>query len=361
MIAYGRGGQAHPPLKVAVVGTGLIGRKHIELIRANPRFELVATVNPSGRADDISGLLAVPNFASCSEMLASMEIGGVIVASPNETHADIAVELIHAGIPVLVEKPIAGTLEEGQRIIVAAQERGVPVLMGHHRRYNPIIREMSDIADSGRLGDLIGFSGVWSVYKPDPYYEAKWRTGPTGGPIMINLIHEIDYLHAMFGKVSAVGAMKGPKRRGHAGEEVVGVLLRLEQGAIGTIILSDGAASPWSWEQGTGENDPTFPMSRQNSYRFLFEKGGVEFPGLKIWSQPKPSWHAHFIAEDLERLTTPMRDVFARQIDHFYDVATGVAPPIVSARDGQEALNVALVVKRAIAEGGAFIDVPILP
>lgn len=360
MTAYEDGDGVRSPMNIAVIGTGLIGRKHIDLISENPKFRLAATINPSGKPMDIAVLTDVPNYTACGEMLASQAIDAAIIASPNETHAEIAIELIHAAIPVLIEKPITGDVEEGLRIIKAAREHDVPVLMGHHRRYNPIIAEMRELASSGRLGSLVGFNGVWSVFKPDAYYKAAWRTGPTGGPIMINLIHEIDYLHAMFGRIAAVGAMIAPKRRVHSGEETIGVLLHFEQGAIGSIVLSDSAASPWSWEQATGENDPVFPMNGQNPYHFLFQRGGVEFPSLKIWQQSTPNWNNPFEIEDLSRLQVPMRDVFARQIDHFYDVAARTAKPMVTAQDGLDALNVALTVKQAIAKGRGFLDVPLL-
>lgn len=359
MTACNKGAQ-NGPLNIAVIGTGLIGRKHIGLIAENPKLKLVATVNPSQSQISMPELVDIPNFFSCGDMLASVPVGGAIIASPNETHADIAIELIEAGVPVLVEKPITGTIEDGRRIIAAAAHNNVPILMGHHRRYNPIIAEMRDIANSGKLGALVGFSGVWSVYKPDPYYEAEWRTGPTGGPIMINLIHEIDYLQALFGRIATIGTMQGVKRRAHAGEEALGVLLRFEQGGVGTIFLSDSASSPWTWEQATGENDPTFPMNGQSPYRFLFERGAVEFPSLKVWSQSEPSWNMAFETVDPQRLKSPMRDVFAQQIDHFYDVARGLAEPAVTAQDGLEALNAALIVKQCLATGDSFLHVPAL-
>lgn len=345
------------PLRIAVIGTGLIGRKHIELIAGNPDFELVATVNPSGAPDYLPPSADIPNFPSCDALLAGCPIEAAIIASPNETHADIAVQLIEAGIPVLVEKPIAGSLADAARIIAAAEHHAVPVLMGHHRRYNPIISEMRGIIDSGRQGALVGFSGVWSVYKPDPYFDAAWRTGPTGGPIMINLIHELDYLQAMIGRIETVGAMQAPKRRRQGSEEAVGVLLRFECGVIGSVMLSDSAASPWSWEQATGENDPAFPMNRQNPYRFLFERGAVEFPEMKVWSQAEPDWGKPFETETGNRLVAPMRCVFARQIAHFHEVASGAAQPLVSARDGMAALAAAIAVKQAIADGDGFRSV----
>lgn len=352
------GAAQDPVLNIAVVGTGLIGRKHIGLVSENARLHLAATVNPSGIPDDLAGQHQIPHFQNCADLLASLDVDGVIVASPNETHADISVELIRAGVPVLIEKPIAGTVEDGLRIIAAHEEYGTPVLMGHHRRYNPIIDQMARYASDGPLGNVVGFSGIWSVYKPDPYYGAAWRTGPTGGPIMINLIHEIDYLQAMFGRIETVGAMEAAKRRTHSGEEALALLLRFESGLIGTILLSDSASSPWSWEQATGENVPAFPMNKESPYRFIFERGAMEFPSLKCWQQDEPSWHHAFQQHDPDLLQEPMRAVFAQQIDHFYDVAARRVPPRVTARDGLEALNAALTVKRALADGCAFLEVP---
>ena len=345
-------------LSIAVIGTGLIGRKHIGLIAENPKFKLSATVNPSGPSPDITGLAGVPHYLSCEELLRSQQVEAAIVASPNETHADISIALLRAGVPILVEKPITGDIAQGKKIIEAGIKYQVPILMGHHRRYNPIVSEMRDIVQSRNLGPLVAFSGVWSVFKPTPYYDAAWRTGPTGGPILINLIHEIDYLHAMLGRIVEIGAMTGPKRRPHSTEEVVGVLLRFESGVIGSIVLSDSAASPWSWEQATGENDPTFPMNGLNPYRFLFERGASEFPELKVWKQSEPNWTSSFEVSSANRLTEPMRDVFAAQIDHFYDVATRAVKPLVTAQDGLEALHAAIIVKDVIDTGGGLRTVP---
>lgn len=345
-------------LRTAVIGTGLIGRKHIRLIAGHPRFALAATVNPSGGPTDMPEVMGVPNFVSHREMIKGDRIQAAIVSSPNESHAEIAIDLIEAGVPVLIEKPITGCIDDGKRIIAAATKCNVPVLMGHHRRHNPIIAEMATLICERRLGPLVGFSGTWAVYKPDPYYKTAWRVGATGGPIMINLIHEIDYLHAMVGPIVSVGAMQGAKRRNHAGEEAVGLLLRFGQGEIGTIFLSDSAASPWSWEQATGESVPSFPMTAESPYRFLFCNGAIEFPRLKIWEQSEPSWTNDFRTKDVNRLKASMREVFAKQLEHFYWVATGSAKPIVTARDGLEALNVAMTVKKAIASGSCSIDVP---
>lgn len=345
-------------MKIAVIGSGLIGRKHIDLIAKNPDLELVAIVNPNHVPTDLMEAHSVPNFESHKDLINAKLAEAAIISSPNETHAEIAIDLMEAGVPILIEKPIAASLEECESILDAEAHTGVPVLVGHHRRYNPVIQEMHDLIQGGDLGSLVGFSGVWSVRKPDDYYNTKWRVGPSGGPIMINLIHEIEYIQAMVGPIRGLSAFCADRRRRQEVEATVSLNMEFESGALGTVLLSDSAASPWSWEQATGENAPTFPQSRENPYRFLFERGAVEFPQLKIWKQEDPDWTNPFETEDRNRLAQSWQSVFADQLSHFHDVVRGKASPRITARDGTNALNTALIVRRAISEPGRYLKVP---
>jgi len=340
-------------LQIAVVGVGLIGKKHVRLLKSNPKFELAAVVNPSD-IEDMPELNQVDHFRSHHQLLGEKRIEAAIIASPNETHADIAIDFINAGIPVLIEKPLASSLEEGERIITAAAARDVPVLMGHHRRYNPLVDEMKLTIKSKRLGELVAFSGVWGAFKPDGYFETAWRIGETGGLILINLIHEIDYLQAMLGPVESLCALAGRKKRNRPGEESVVVALRFVSGVVGTVTISDSVSTPWTWEQATGENEPSFPMTGLSPYRFMFSGGSVEFPSMNTWHQVTPDWTSPHEFERLDRLKSPMQMVFVDQIDHFHDVARRKALPRVTAEDGLEALKVARAVKRAIT--GATYD-----
>lgn len=348
-------------MKIAVVGAGLIGRKHIELIARNAKFQLSAIVNPLNDHTDLRDRPGVRNFTSHRDLIASGCAEAAIVSSPNETHAEIAIDLIEAGLPVLIEKPIAASVEEGLAIEAAAMRCNVPVLVGHHRRHSPIIGEMRKIVDGNDLGRLVGFSGIWATYKPSPYYQTAWRVGPSGGPILINLIHEIDCLQAILGPVDSVIAQAAKKRRPHNSEEALALILGFRNGVIGSLFLSDSAASPWTWEQATGENIPTFAQTGESPYRFLFERGAAEFPRLKIWSQSVPDWTSVFAVNDLDMLKCSWERIFADQIEHFHAVATRQSLPLVSVRDGTEALNAALTVKRAIAEPSKKIPVPRLP
>lgn len=344
-------------MRIAVIGSGLIGRKHIALIADHPAFELAATVNPHNAPTDIMAEFGIPNFDSHHDLLRAGVAQAAIISSPNETHAEIAIDLLEASIPILIEKPIAASIDECRAILKVENRTGVPILVGHHRRYNPIIDDMRRLVEDGTLGALVGFSGVWAVRKPDDYYQTDWRVGPSGGPIMINLIHEIEYLQAMIGRICSVCAFSRPHHLARDVEATVSVLFQFENGVLGTMLLSDCAASPWTWEQATGENSPTFPQSRENPYQFLFKRGAVEFPQLKVWSQEEPNWSKPFRQEDRGMTAQSWQRVFADQLDHFHGVASGTTTPKVTALDGATALNAALAVRDAIARPGQAVHV----
>ncbi len=90
--------------------------------------------------------------------------------------------------------------------------------------------------------------------KPDDYFEVAWRREAGAGPIFTNLIHDIDLMRALCGDVTSVQAIETNAIRGHAVEESAAVLLRFENGALGTLNVSDATVAPWSWETTSGEN-----------------------------------------------------------------------------------------------------------
>jgi predicted dehydrogenase len=121
--------------------------------------------------------------------------------------------------------------------------------------------------------------------------------------------------------------------------------LRFASGALGTVLMSDAAPSPWSWEQATGENHPRFPENRENPWRFFGSDAAMEFPRLKIWRHDGSSdWHSPLWAEDVP---LPSIDVYAEQIAHFARVIRGEEAPIITGEDASRSLAVTLAVIEA--------------
>ena len=245
-------------MRIAVAGAGLIGRRHIALIDASRDCVLAGIADPSPAAKDHAQARNTPWFADHRALLAEERPDGLIIASPNALHLRMALDCAEAGVPALIEKPVTDTVAAAQRLCRTIKRSGVPMLVGHHRRHNPIIKAARETVANRRLGRLTAIVGLWLLRKPDDYFEVAWRREQGGGPLLINLIHDIDNLRFVCGEIVEVQALTSNVVRGLAVEDNAALLLRFANGALGTVTVSDATPAPWSWELTSGEN-PTYP------------------------------------------------------------------------------------------------------
>lgn len=175
-----------------MVGAGLIGRVHIRSVAAHSGCRLLAIVDPSDAAGELAEKLQVPHFVSIEALLASHSPDGIILATPNQLHVSQALLCLNANVPTLLEKPVATTCAEGMILADEVRRTGIPLLVGHHRAHGDIMSRACEVIASGRLGQMVSFMGSAQFYKPADYFlEAPWRTHTGGGPILINMIHEV--------------------------------------------------------------------------------------------------------------------------------------------------------------------------
>ena len=336
------------PVKLAVMGAGLIGKRHIEHILAEDCAELTAVIDPSPDAKALAearGVAWHPGFAA---MAADARPEGVIVATPNQLHVANGLECVAAGVPVLVEKPIADSVPVAARLVEAAEAAGVPLLVGHHRRHNPLIHEAKKAIDDGRLGQIVAVHGTCWFHKPDEYFDAPWRREKGAGPVFLNLIHDADLLRYLCGEVEAVQAMESCALRGHAVEETAVILLRFANGVLGTVTVSDVITSPWSWEFTSGEN-PAYTHTGETCYTIGGTLGSLTVPALDLWrNEAGPGWWEPIMRE---RLPVENRDPLGAQVRNFCGVIRGAAEPVVSGREGLNTLKVVAAIKEAAATG----------
>lgn len=337
------------PVRIAVIGAGLIGAKHISYVTACPEARLVAVADPDPSARELAEAHGATYWADPSEMLAAGGIDGAIVATPTGLHEETGLACVEAGIPAIIEKPICHELDAAERLNASAEAKGVKLLTGHHRRYNPWLTEAQRIVNSGELGQIVGLSVLYACCKPDEYYLPDWRRAPGAGPVLTNLIHDFDLMRALMGEVAEVSAMTSSGIRGFETEDSAVITLRFRNGALGTVFCSDTAPSPWTWEQSSGESHPYLPEGNENAYRIFGTEAALEFPRLRVWRQiGGPDWR-HEITSSSVR---PARaDVFALQIAHFARVIRGEEEPRVSGREGQRSLATVLAVFEAARSG----------
>lgn len=346
-------------LRLAVIGAGLIGKKHIELVALSSDCKLQAICDENPAAREIALQYDTPFYPNLHSLLAEQPLDGVIIAAPTNLHAPLAVACAERGIHLLVEKPIAPTLAQAQQIIRAAEQNNIRVLVGHHRRYNARVQRAQALVSSGQLGKLVAVSAMFTLYKPADYFNVRWRQEPGGGPILINLIHDLDNLRFICGEIESVYAAASSRVRAFQVEDTAAVTLQFENGALGTLLVSDTTPAPWSYEMTSGEN-PVYPNYPQDCYHFLGTRGSFAFPSMTLWQYPPsvaPGWHQPMIQARIEVLHS---DALVAQLEHFCRVIRGETSPLVSAQEGARTLAATLAVLES-AQRGSPVAVSKLP
>ena len=338
--------------RIAIAGVGLIGVAHMAVAQASQTCALSAFVDPFPAAMDVAARAGVPLYTSLEELLENDRPDGVILATPNHLHVPQALQCIAAGVPVLVEKPIATTVAEGAQLLKAANDAGVQVLIGHHRAHSPIMAKAKEVIHSGKLGKLVAVMGSATFVKPDHYYvEGAWRTKVGGGPILINMIHEVHNLRMLCGDIVAVQAFASNATRGYEVEDTVAINLRFASGVLGTFMLSDAAACPRSWEQTSQENKSYASYADEDCYVITGTMGALSVPTMRLKTYPRAqdrSWWKEF---EVGVVGMVRDDPLKHQMEHFGAVIRGEAEPLVSAFDGLQNLRVTEAISQAARTG----------
>ena len=340
---------------IAVIGAGVIGKTHIDTLVRMDGVQLSAIVDPAPTGRALAEAHGVPCLPDVAALIDAGLAQAAIVATPNETHLPVSEALMRAGIPVLLEKPVAESLASALQLIAVAEETGVPLLVGHHRRHNPIIRAAHDAIHAGRIGDLVMATVTCALAKPASYFEAGWRRAPgAGGPLLINLVHEIDLMRHFFGEIATVQAIASNARRGFAVEDTAAVALTFARGGLATLCISDAATGPWAWDLSAGENLVRFPAHPVSAHHYSGSRAGLSLPDLTVWEPDgEPDWTRKLTPSVL---TVEAADPYETQIAHFATLVREGGAPLVSARDATANLIV-LDAIRAAAQSGRTVAV----
>ena len=314
----------------------------------------ICDTEPSRKA--VADQFGVPFHASVEALIERECPAGAIIATPTSHHASVAEVCAKQSVHVLIEKPIAGTMQQAQDIVQTTSKCGTRVLVGYHRRHNALILKARELIQSGALGRLVGMSILWSVLKPDSYFDIGWhRRRGVVGPTLINLVHDLDSLRFICGEITEVYARMKSDVRIPDVEDSVSVSLRFEGGAIGTILASDACPSPWSYEATSGEN-PSFFHVDESCYHFLGTAGSLAFPTMELWRYAEGSHKGWCHPLEKLHIEVNANDPLSSQLEHFRRVVEGEEEPLVDAEDGVKSLAVALAVHES-----AFKRTPVKP
>ncbi len=346
--------QPMDPVRIGIVGTGSIGRLHAALASAMPDVALVGLSGLGDRAAELAAQLGVPLHTDYRQLV-DRRLDGVIVATPNDVHLEVGEYFARHGVHVLVEKPIADSLVAARELCAVATRNGVHLLVGHHRRHNNLVTAAAAVV-ANDIGRLVATNAMVTMRKPDSYYEPEWRRSAGAGPLLVNLVHEVDLQRAVCGEIDRVQAVSAKVGREFDFDDTAAVLLRFRNGALGTILITESTPSPWSWEASVSEGMGFHNAGRDHA-RFVGTEASLSFPSMTTWAYRPADGEAGWNTSlHITRIDVEPNDPYVDQIAHFARVVHGLETPRVSGAEGLRSLAVVAAVIEA-ARTGEIVDV----
>lgn len=316
-----------------------------------PGVKLVAVAGDSELSFYRAKELGVDCYTNYQDLVNECLPDAVAIALPNDLHLSAVEFCAERGIHILLEKPIASTIDEGERITAICREKGVKLLVGHHRRFSSRLSKLKEVIASGELGNLAGASMFWVAQKDSDYFRVDWRVKKeAGGPLLINAVHDIDDFRFVTGQtITEVFALAGNGIRKNPVEDCAAVILRTAEGMIANYYISDGIPSPWFYEATVQENKAYHPL-KGDCYNFYGTKGSITFPSMNIYyyEEDRNGWYEPLIQKKIE---TVENDPMEEELSHFIEVLKHKTEPLVTGGDALETLSVINAIKESAKLG----------
>jgi UDP-N-acetyl-2-amino-2-deoxyglucuronate dehydrogenase len=255
-------------LRYGVVGLKGAGKSHIRAAQANPNIDLVALVdNDSRLLEEKSKELRIQGYTNYCDLLEGDKVDAVSIATPHYLHCPMGSEFLAAGIHIYVEKPLANTLSEANRMIELAQKHQLKIAVGHQYRTHRTSQILKHLIETGTIGNLLRILWTWGQFRPDYYYTRDaWRgqvQGAGGGILMSHVSHDLDLICWLLGQPVQVQAFMANQLHNTQVEDIACAQFVFRNGALGSF-------------QGT-INQPNAYSVRQ----FVGTKGMIVMPNVK--------------------------------------------------------------------------------
>ncbi len=321
-------------LKVAVIGVGSMGRNHARVYAEMPDVELVGVADMSSEAArSVTGRFGGAAYANYSQLLDEQKPDAVTVAVPTVDHLQVALDMIERGIHLLIEKPIAHSVEEGQKIIDAAKSAGVKLMIGHIERFNPAVMALKDHLNQGELG---------RVFEMDARRQGPFPARVRDVGVVIDLaVHDVDVMRYIC-DADVTRVFAETERRIHSQhEDLLSGLLRFDNDSVGTLTINWLTPTKVRELYVTGEQG-MFRVDYLTQDLYFFENAtaqGAQWETLRILrGVSEGRMIRHVVAK---------REPLRAELEAFVSSVQGGEPVPVSGEDGLKALQVAQAIVRS--------------
>jgi len=346
-------------LRIGLVGAGAISTQHLEAIAALPSTRLTVVASASEeRARAVGEAQGVPWTTDLSDLVARDDVDAVTICSPSGLHPAQALAALRAGKHVLIEKPIALSVTDADAVVAEARARGLVAAVVSQRRFEPAVRALKAAVDEGRLGRVALVMGEGLYFRPQSYYDsAAWRgtVALDGGVLMNQAIHTIDLMRWIGGPVAAVAGQVATLGHAMEAEDTAVMSMRFASGALGSMTATTCVT-------------PEQPVE----LRVYGDRGHVRLTGAQVAEWEVPGADAPIARDDaaddprdegqdgsVTRTWGTSSAGYLRQYADLVDAVRSGRPPVVTAQDGRDAVELIVAAyesgrsgREVVIEGG---------
>lgn len=326
-------------LRIGLAGLGSMGRNHLRILAGRPDVRLAAVADPVAEAlawaTSASG---AQGFAEPLAMIAEAELDALVIAAPTTAHVPLALAAIERRMAVLVEKPLAATVEDGMAVVAAARSGGVPVQVGHVERFNPAVLELGRLVGEGWLSAIYAIASR----RAGPFPERIRDVGVT-----VDLAtHDVDILSWIAGERPSRVYAETAQRIHAEHEDLLFGLLHFPSGATG--MLDVNWLTPAKRRQ-------LVVVGEEGMFELDYLTQRLTFTKATDTTNPRLiGGYAPTFEGEVAELPVASVEPLAAELDAFLGIVRDGGRPIVDAEDGLWAVAVAISLLESAAGGNAI-------
>ncbi len=308
------------PFTLGIIGCGGIAQAHLAAAKENNASIIaISDISPDTLNAFLEKVPGASAFSSYTELLDHGGMNAVVICTPPDSHAEVAIAALQRGIHVLCEKPLAATVSDSKAIEEAANASGTKFMMAFRHRFTAAHHAIKAFLDTGELGRVVLFQNVFGG--PAQYMKDRWfskRALSGGGTLMDTSIHSIDLFRHYCGEIASFSGEIDKVFEGTDVEDSSVLSLRSENGALGII------ASSWNFGAGVAD------------IRIITEKGSV----LYNYGTPTIYRITRLGVADVEEVAVKSTGGFSEQMAHFMETVQNDTTPLTTVKDGRRAVEI---------------------
>ncbi len=315
---------------VFVVGCGSMGQHHLANLKTLGVEDLMAYDPQKEQVEFVRETIGVQTVPSFEEGLKAYP-ASVVVCTPPHLHAEVARAAVEGGADVLIEKPIAHQIQDGEELLEVAAKHSRIVMVGYNLRFHPGLQKVKELIDSGVIGRILTIRAEFGQYLPDWRPAQDYRLGyivssAMGGGIILDSSHEIDYVRWLGGEVRSVLAVA---------ERISDLEMDTEDAALISMRLAHGVLAHISLD--------CFQRGYSRSCKVVGSEGTVVWDfhtGVRLYTAQEKRW-------DNFPMTPNANEMYIREMEHFLACVRKETTPLVNGVEGMRVLRIALAAKES--------------